>query len=113
MKVRFLAVAVTAVLAAPAVAQSFDPAPWVADLEQARQAFHEKYANLEWLENERGLKIDPLFDRKEGVLRLNAIYAEPGATPSDWPPAERAIGELAAWLGADEVVWPALPVVWR
>ena len=63
MKVRFLAVAVTAVLAAPAVAQSFDPAPWVADLEQARQAFHGKYTNLEWLENERGLKIDPLFDR--------------------------------------------------
>jgi hypothetical protein len=48
--------------AAPAAAQTFDPAPWQADLEQARQAFHEKYANLDWLENERELKIDRLFD---------------------------------------------------
>ena len=58
-------------------------------------------------------RIDPLYDRKAGVLRVNAVYAEPGATPSDWPPAERAIDELAAWLGADEVVWPLLPAVWR
>ena len=58
-------------------------------------------------------RIDPLYDRKAGVLRVNAVYAEPGATPSDGPPAKRAIDELAAWLGADEVVWPALPAVWR
>ena len=58
-------------------------------------------------------RIDPLYDRKAGVLRVNAVYAEPGATPSDWPPAKRAIHELAAWLGADEVVWPPLPAVWR
>ena len=58
-------------------------------------------------------RIDPLYERKAGVLRVQAIYAEPGATPSDWPPGERAIDELAAWLGADEVVWPSLPAVWR
>jgi uncharacterized protein len=58
-------------------------------------------------------RIDPLYDRKAGVLRVSAVYAEPGATPSDGPPAKRAIDELAAWLGADEVVWPALPAVWR
>src|SRR5512132_811067 len=58
-------------------------------------------------------RIDPLFDRRAGVLHVNAVYAEPGATPSDWPPAKRAIDELAGWLGADEVVWPALPAVWR
>jgi uncharacterized protein YcaQ len=58
-------------------------------------------------------RIDPLYERKAGVLHVQAIYAEPGATPSDWPPAERAIDELAAWLGADEVVWPSLPAVWR
>jgi hypothetical protein len=64
MKARLVAVAAVAVaLAAPVAGQSFDPTPWIADLEQARQAFHEKYANLEWLENERGLQIDPLFDR--------------------------------------------------
>ncbi len=58
-------------------------------------------------------RIDPLYDRKTGVLRVNAVYAEPGATSSDWPPAKRAIDELAAWLGVDEVVWPSLPAVWR
>jgi uncharacterized protein YcaQ len=58
-------------------------------------------------------RIDPVFDRRAGVLRVNAVYAEPGATPSDWPPAKRAIDELASWLGADEVVWPSLPAVWR
>jgi hypothetical protein len=51
------------VAATPAASQPFDPAPWLADLEQARQVLHEKYANLEWLENERGVKLDPLFDR--------------------------------------------------
>jgi len=64
VKLRLIAVAAAAtVLAAPLAAQPFDPAPWIADLQQARQAFHDKYANLEWLENERGLKLDPLFDR--------------------------------------------------
>jgi uncharacterized protein YcaQ len=58
-------------------------------------------------------RIDPLFDRKAGVLRVNAVYAEPGARRSDWPPAKRVIDELGAWLGADEVVWSALPAVWR
>jgi uncharacterized protein YcaQ len=58
-------------------------------------------------------RIDPLYDRKAGVLRVNAVYAEPDARPSDGQPAKRAIDELAAWLGADEVVWPALPAVWR
>jgi len=58
-------------------------------------------------------RIDPLYDRKAGVLRVNAVYAEADATPSEWPPAKRAIDELAAWLGAVEVVWPALPALWR
>jgi uncharacterized protein len=58
-------------------------------------------------------RIDPLYDRKAGVLHVNAVYAEPGATPSDWPPAKRAIDELAGWLGVDDVVWPSLPAVWR
>jgi hypothetical protein len=69
VKARLLAVAAALVgLGAPVAAQPFDPAPWIADLEQARQAFHEKYANLEWLENERGLKLDPLFDRASKQL---------------------------------------------
>jgi len=58
-------------------------------------------------------RIDPLYDRKTGVLRVNAIYAEHVVTPSDWSSAKRAIDELAAWLGANEVVWPSLPAAWR
>lgn len=60
--------------ATPAAAQAFDPAPWLADLEQARQAFHRKYANLEWLEGERGVKLDPLFD--DLAKRLNRAQSE-------------------------------------
>src|SRR5262245_19742663 len=58
-------------------------------------------------------RIDPLFDRKAGVLRINAVYAEPTARGSDWPPAKRAIEDLATWLGAGEVAWPRVPPVWR
>jgi uncharacterized protein len=51
-------------------------------------------------------RIDPVLDRKEKVLRLNAVYAEPD-TPME--AAERvgpAIGELASWLGAQSVELP-------
>ena len=58
-------------------------------------------------------RIDPLLDRRSGVLRINAVYAEPTAKASDWPPAKHAIDGLATWLGADEVVWPRRPRVWR
>lgn len=58
-------------------------------------------------------RIDPLFDRKARVLRINAVYAEPTAKGSDWPPARKAIRELAAWLGAGDIAWPRLPAVWR
>ena len=58
-------------------------------------------------------RIAPRFDRKARVLRIEGVYAEPAAKASDWPPARRAIGELAAWLGADEVSWPRMPTPWR
>ena len=58
-------------------------------------------------------RVDPLFDRKTKVLRINAVHAEPTATAADRPPAERAIEELATWLGAEDVSWPPLPAVWR
>ena len=58
-------------------------------------------------------RIDPLFDRKTRVLRINAVHAEPTAAAADWPPARRAVEELASWLGAENVSWPPLPAVWR
>jgi uncharacterized protein len=49
-------------------------------------------------------RIDPLFDRATGMLRLNAVHWEPDA-PSDVP-LEETVTELAAWLGAEDVAWP-------
>ena len=58
-------------------------------------------------------RIDPLFDRKAGVLRINTVYAEPDAPANAWPSVRRAIDDLAGWLGADEVTFPRLPSPWR
>jgi len=58
-------------------------------------------------------RTDQLYDRKAGVLRVNAVYAEPYAEPRDGPAARRAIEELAAWLRATEIAWPTVPPVWR
>jgi uncharacterized protein len=50
-------------------------------------------------------RIDPLFDRKGGVLHVNAVHWEPSA-PKDARPALRAtVAELAEWLGATQVAY--------
>ncbi|MGZ4352636.1 MAG: DNA glycosylase AlkZ-like family protein, partial [Gaiellaceae bacterium] len=48
-------------------------------------------------------RIDPVVDRREGVLRVNSVHWEPGAEPVDLAPALRS---LADWLGAREVADP-------
>ena len=58
-------------------------------------------------------RIEPMFDRKAGVLRVKAVYAEADAKPADGPAARRAIEELASWLKATEISWPTFPPVWR
>ena len=53
-------------------------------------------------------RIDPIFDRKQKVLRLNAVYAERQLT-SDRAVSERvaaAVRDLAAWLGATSTTLP-------
>jgi hypothetical protein len=57
-------------------------------------------------------RIDPILDRKRRILTVNAVYAEPNAPADAWPAVSRAIEELAAWIGAEEVVLPALPDRW-
>jgi uncharacterized protein YcaQ len=49
-------------------------------------------------------RIDPEIDRRERVLRVNAVYAEPGVK---LPRAglERALRSLARFAGADAVEW--------
>jgi uncharacterized protein YcaQ len=58
-------------------------------------------------------RIEPVFDRKAGVLRVNALYAESDARPADGAAARHAIEELAAWLAATDIAWPTFPPVWR
>jgi hypothetical protein len=48
-------------------------------------------------------RIDPKLDRVAGVLRVNAVHAEPDAPASAAPRVARAIRELASWLGARAV----------
>lgn len=59
-------------------------------------------------------RIDPLFDRRARVLRVNAVYAEPGAPEKAGPEVATAIRELADWLGAGEIAYAgAVPPPWE
>jgi hypothetical protein len=85
-------------LAGPALAAPFDPGPWLADLEQARQAFHDKYANWDWAEAERDVKIDTLFD--DLAIRLRKAPDEAVAR-SVFDRLQRKLGD-----GHVEIDWP-------
>jgi hypothetical protein len=93
------------IAAVPTPAASFDPAPWLADLEQAQQAFHDKYANLEWVETERGVKLDLLFDQAATAIRKAPDDATVRAM---FDRLQRKLGD-----GHVEIDWPrkASPVV--
>jgi uncharacterized protein len=58
-------------------------------------------------------RLDPHFDRSANVLRIDAVHAEADASASAWPAIRKQIDELAAWLGAEDVVLPDIPSVWR
>ena len=58
-------------------------------------------------------RIDPLFDRKANVLRVNEVYAEEGATEDAGAAIAKTIQELARWLGASDVGYGRVPRVWR
>ena len=58
-------------------------------------------------------RIDPLFDRKAGVLRVRQVYAEEGATEDAGAAIAKAIHEVARWLGAADVDVGHVPRVWR
>jgi uncharacterized protein YcaQ len=58
-------------------------------------------------------RIEPVFDRKAGVLRVNGVFAEPGAPASAAPGIARAARRLAKWLGAEETVYSRrVPSIW-
>lgn len=58
-------------------------------------------------------RVDPAYDRSANVLRINAVHAEADAPAAAWPPIRAQMDELAAWLGAEEVVLPERPAIWR
>jgi len=45
-------------------------------------------------------RVDPAFDRKAGVLRVNSVHWEPGVEPV---PLEKPLRELARFLGAARI----------
>jgi uncharacterized protein len=51
-------------------------------------------------------RIDPAFDRKENALRINALHMEHDTNATDRAAVDEAIGDLARWLGVDEVTVP-------
>jgi len=58
-------------------------------------------------------RLDPVHDRRAGILRVNAVYAEPGAPADAWPAVRGALDDLAGWLGAARVELQRLPAQWR
>jgi uncharacterized protein YcaQ len=58
-------------------------------------------------------RLDPSFDRSANALRINAVHAEDDAPAEAWPAIRKQIDELAAWLGAGDVVLPERPAIWR
>jgi uncharacterized protein YcaQ len=59
------------------------------------------YYVLPILRGDRAIgRIEPVFDRKAGVLRVNGIWWEPGVRPV---PVERPLRELARFLGAGSI----------
>jgi uncharacterized protein YcaQ len=47
-------------------------------------------------------RIDPLFDRKSRVLKIQSVHWEDGPVAIDAP-----VRSLARWVGAQEVEWPS------
>jgi uncharacterized protein YcaQ len=48
-------------------------------------------------------RVDLKADRRDGVLRVHAAYAEPGAPPETAPALAAALWSLAGWLGLADV----------
>jgi uncharacterized protein YcaQ len=48
-------------------------------------------------------RVDPAMDRRRGRLVVNAVHPEPDAPAAAGPAVAAALGELAAFLGADGV----------
>lgn len=59
-------------------------------------------------------RLDPRFDRRAGVLRVNGVWAEPNVPASAGERVAAAIRDLGEWLGAREIAFAGpMPSGWR
>jgi uncharacterized protein len=59
-------------------------------------------------------RIEPVFDRKAKSLRVEGVFAEPGAPASAGPGIARATRRLGNWLGAEGIAYSRkVPAIWR
>jgi uncharacterized protein len=59
-------------------------------------------------------RIEPAFDRKDRVLQVHGVFAEPGAPASAGRGIAAAARRLAKWLGAGKVAYSRkVPAIWR
>jgi hypothetical protein len=59
-------------------------------------------------------RIEPVFDRKTGVLEVRGVFAEPSAPASAGAGIAGATRRLAKWLGATDIVYSReVPAIWR
>ena len=59
-------------------------------------------------------RIDPLYDRRARVLKLNGVYGEPNAPAAAGRQIARSVADLAAWLGAARIdLGPEIHARWR
>ena len=59
-------------------------------------------------------RIEPVFDRKTSVLRVNGVFAEEDAPESAGVGIAGAVRRLARWLGAEQIVYTRrVPPGWR
>ncbi len=60
-------------------------------------------------------RVDPAMDRERGALKVNAVYAEPDAPRNAGRAVSGAIEDLAAFLGAEEILYNSrrVPASWK
>jgi len=99
MRTLWIAVAFLVAGATSALAQSYDPKPWLADLDELHDAFGARYANFEWA----------VFDREVDMGALFADARKRVETAGSDADARAAFDRLIRRLGDGhvELHWPA------
>src|ERR1700754_4557765 len=86
---------------AASAAPSFDPKPWLADLDEMRGALETRYANIDWLVTDRGADLDEYFARtRKRIERAQ----DAGSARNAFDLLVRRIGD-----GHIDIEWPQPP----